>query len=225
MTNIDSRLVYENAKVALRKAFPEVPSIAEICKLTQSTLRFEQPMTAGNTLYTFPVLVNENRFSDTEIRLLQQDSAIVYQLGVFLAVPGAATDTNFPLLTYPDKNQFSSGTTAQDALALFNGQLSIAVNNDILVPNWDVFKHYYVPESQAHPEGDNAGVPVYPSQINQLRGAIDGFYPVEPNIVLIGSKNNVLQIKVPKGVATVQANSRIIVIARAIIAQNSTVVS
>lgn len=220
MTNLDSRLVYENAKSALTKAFPEVPNIAQICKLTQSTLRFEQPLKAGNTNYIFPVLNNENLFSNTEQRLLQQDSAVIYQMGIFVAKPSAADATNFSLCTYPSKAIFSTGSTAEDLQALYNGSLSIAVNNDILVPSWDIFKHLNVPETQA-----TIITPPTDSSIDMIRGGFDGFYPVEPNIVLIGSKNNVIQMRVPNGIATVEANSRIVLIVRAILAQNSTVVS
>lgn len=220
MTNLDSRLVYENAKAALRKAFPDVPNIDKICKLTQSTLRFEQPLKAGNTNYIFPVLNNENLFSNTEQRLLQQDSAVIYQMGLFVAKPSASDATNFPLYTYPSKAVFSTGTTAVDLQSLYNGFLSIAVNNDILVPNWDTYKHLNVPEKQA-----TTIAPATDSSIDEVRGAFDGFYPVEPNIVLIGSKNNVIQLRVPGGIATVEANSRLVLIVRAILAQNSTVVS
>ena len=87
------------------------------------------------------------------------------------------------------------------------------------MPNWDLFKHYNAPETQ---QTQALGVA---SPADQVRGSFDGFYPVEPNIVLIGSKNNVIAINLPAGLATVQANSRIVVIARGITAQNSTVVS
>lgn len=218
MTNLDARLVYENAKSALRKAFPDVPNIAEICKLTQSTIRLEQPITAGNTLYSFPVLQNEQKFSNTEVRLLQQDSAIVYSLGAFVAKPASLTDASFRLHTYPNPMEFSTPGAADAMNSLYNGLLSVAVNNDILVPKWDLFKHLVVPETQFTPAAS--------SPETEIRGSFDGFYPLEPNIVLIGSKNNVIQVTLPDaGIATIEPNSRIVLILRAIIAQNSTVVS
>lgn len=214
-TNIDARLVYENAKGALRKAFPDVPNIAEICKLTQNTYRFEQPMVAGNTLYTFPVLVNDAVFSNTEKRLIQQDSAIIYELGVFVGLPASATDTAFYPRSYPNSVDF--GANADPAKALYNGNLSLAVNNDILISNWDLLKHLNIPQTQL------TGAATPPE--DEFNGSEYGFYPMEPNIVLIGSKNNVIQITLPSGISSVAANSRIIIVARAITAQNSTVVS
>lgn len=218
MTNIDGRLIYENAKVALRKAFPDVPNIAEICKLTQSTYRFEQPLVAGNTQYQFPVLVNEALFANTEKRLLQQDSAVVYSLGVFVGAPASATDAAFLPDTYPSPVKY--GANAAPLASVWNGSnLSIAVNNDILIPNWDVYKHYNAAETQ-QTAALGAGSPM-----DQSRGSFDGFYPMEPNIVLIGSKNNVIQVTLAQGITSVKADSRIIIIVRAITAQNSTVVS
>lgn len=218
MTNIDARLVYENSKNALRKAFPDVPQIAEICKLTQSTLRLEQPITAGNTLYTFPVLDNTNLYSSTEKRLLQQDSAVIYQLGLFVAKAATPATGAYPLFTHPNPIQFSTAGAATAMYAIYNGNLSIAVNNDILVPNWDLYKHLNVPQTQ---ETAAANTPM-----DETRGAFDSFYPVEPNLVLIGSKNNVVQITLPSGgVTTIEPDSRLVLIMRCVLAQNSTVVS
>jgi hypothetical protein len=218
MTNVDARLVYENAKVALRKAFSDVPNIAEICKLTQSTYRLEQPLVAGNTQYQFPVLVNEQVFSNTEKRLLQQDSAVVYSMGIFVGAPASSTDTAWLPDTYNSPVKY--GANAAPLASVWNGSnLSIAVNNDILTPNWDIWKHFYAPETQQ----TAALASGFPQDEN--RGAFDGFYPMEPNIVLIGSKNNVIQISLPVGLTAVKANSRLVIILRAITAQNSTVVS
>ena len=111
MTNIDARMSYENAKFALKKAFPEVPGIIEKCKLTQSTYRFEQPLSTGNTQYTFPVLVNQEVFSNTEKRLLQQDSVIVYSLGVFLAIPTGAADASLYIVDMAKSVPFWSECT------------------------------------------------------------------------------------------------------------------
>lgn len=217
MTNLDARLIYENSKEALRKAFPDIPNIAEICKLTQSDYRLEQPLVAGNTNYTFPVLVNQQPFSNTEKRLLQQDSAIIYSLAMYLAIPASATDTAFLLETYP--NPVAWGANAGPAKAIYNGFISIAVNNDILTPNWDTFKHLNVPETQA------TAAPASGFPIDEIRGAFDATFPMEPNIVLIGSKNNVINLQLPVGLSAVPANSRIVLILRSITAQNSTVVS
>jgi hypothetical protein len=224
MNNMDMRMVFENAKIAVNKAFSDLKdkfgnpiNIADVCKLTQSTYRFEQGLVVGTTQYTFPVLAQQAIFSNTEFRLLQQDSAVIYQLGVFVAAPASATDAAFLPDTYP--SPFKYGANATPLNALYNGNMSITVNNDILVPNWDILKHLNVPETQ-QTAALGAGSPQ-----DQIRGGHDGFYPMEPNVVLIGSKNNVISINLPVGLTAVLTNSRVIVIARCIVAQNSTVVS
>lgn len=217
-SNLDARLIYENSKVALQKAFPNIPNIASICKLTQSTLRLEVPLVAGNTLYQFNVLTNDPLNFNTETRLKQQDSAIVYQIGAFAAAPASVSATNFKLDTYP--NFVTYGANAAALLALWNGSnLSITVNNDILVPNWDMWKHFYAPETQ-----QTAAIAAN-SPADQERGAEDAFYPMEPNVVLIGSKSNVIKVELPVGLTAVTANSRLVLLLRCVIAQNSTVVS
>lgn len=221
MNSIEARMVYENAKKAFAKAFDKVAGfdISEYCKLTQSTYRFEQPLVAGTQLYTFPVLVNQQVFSNTEQRLLQQDSAVIASIGIFAALPASSVDTAFMLKSY--ESPFIFGANATPLLSLWNGSnLSIAVNNDILVPNWDILKHYNAPETQ-QTAAAGAGSPV-----DEFRGGHDGFYPMEPNVVMIGAKNTVIQINLAAGgISAVAANSRVVIICRCITAQNSTVVS
>lgn len=220
MTNMDARMVYENARKALNAAFPGLKGqdIASVCKLTQNTYRLEQPLVAGATLYQFPVLVNQQVFANTETRLNQQDSAVIYSVGIFAGAPASATDAAWIPSTYNSPVLFPVNFQALDAL--WNGSnLSISVNNDILVPNWDVFKHYNAPETQ-QTAALGAGSPE-----DQTRGGWDGFYPMEPNVVMIGSKNTVIQVNLAQGITAVNEFSRIVIILRCITAQNSTVVS
>lgn len=219
MTNFDMRMVYDQAKSALRKAFPDVPNIAEICKLTQSDYRFEVPLVVGTTNYQFAVLVNQALNFVTEQRLKLQDSAVVFAMRVSVGAPSSAADNTFVPDTYA--NPVKYGANAVPLQAIWNaGYLSIAVNNDIVVPNWSVMKHYNAPETQ-QTAAIGAGSPG-----DQFRGDFDGFVAMEPNVVLIGSKDNVINIGLKgAGLTSIQANSRLIVEVKTIVAQNSTVVS
>lgn len=215
-------MVYENARKALQSAFPGLKGqdISSYCKLTQSTYRFEQPLVVGSTLYQFPVLVNQEVFSNTEQRLLQQDSAVIYQVGIFAGAPASLADTAWIPDTYPNTIKYA-GANGDALYSLWNGSnFSIAVNGDILMPNWDVMKHFNSPETQQTAALASA------SPGDQFRGGHDGFYPMEPNVVMIGSKNNVLQLTLKgTGITAVQAFSRAVIILRCITAQNSSVVS
>lgn len=228
MNTIAARMVFDNAKRAINAAFPVPASdpnrapASELCKLTQSYLRLEQAIALNKTEYNFPVLVNQTTQGIflTEQRLNQQDSFVISEVGIFLGLPGSSSvsDTAFVPDTYP--NPFNYGAATATAMqAIYSGLMKITVNNDVLMTAWDVARHYYAPETQATAAA-GAGSP-----IDQKRLAVDSFYPMEPNIVLIGSKNNQIQITLPQPPTAIAANSRLIIILRGVLAQNSTVVS
>jgi hypothetical protein len=219
MNSIAARMVFDNAKSAVMKAFPGDANILGHAKLTQGSLRFSQPMAAGITQYQFPILVNETQLGifNNEIRLNLQDAFVVSELGIFISVPGSNVDTTYKLNTYP--NQVLFGANAANMNSLYNGFLSLTINNDVVIPKWDIYRHLFQAQTQ-QTAALGAGSPN-----DQQSGKEDSFYPVEPNVVLIGSKNNVLQINMPAGFAAVQANSRIEILVRGVLAQNVTVVS
>jgi hypothetical protein len=75
----------------------------------------------------------------------------------------------------------------------------------------------YVPQTQQ-------GAASTATTIDQNDATEFGYYPVEPNIVLVGSKNNVISLELPGAISTLQATTapRIVVIMRGILAQNVT---
>ena len=216
--NINEREVFGNAVNALGNAFFDTPGFnPSNYKLTQSYLRLEQAIQAGITQYRFPILVNEQNptLFNTEKRLNLQDSFVVSSVGIFLGAPTSPTAANFLPMTYPNPLTFTT-TTAADANTLYAGSLEVKVNNNVLIPDWDIWRHYNRPGTQA--------VAVPPAAADETSG-IDGFYPMEPNIVFVGAKNTKLTINLPAGIATIIANSRIVMIFRGILAQNTTVVA
>lgn len=220
LNNLDMRMVFENAKMALAKAF-DYPSNADMLayfKLTQNSLQLEQPIIAGATVYTFPILNNQGTKTTTEQRMKQQDTNVIYQVGIFLATPASDTDSAWAPLTYP--NQVAFGANAQAQYSLYQGIFAITINNDQVVTQWDVNRHLYQGETQ------QTAAPGAGSPLDEVRGDFDGYYPMEPNVTLIGSKDNVLQIFMPQGGITAATTfSRIVIKLRTIQAQNSTVVS
>lgn len=224
MNSIAARMVFENAKIAINKAFPIDPAkprppASELCKLTQSYLRLERDLSINQSTYEFPILVNQGQTGifNTEQRLNQQDSFVCSEVGIFVAAPSSETDAAFIPLTYP--NPFVFGANADPLNALYSGSLNIAVNNDILVPAWDILRHYVAPQTQ-QTAAAGAGSP-----LDENFGHEYGFYPMEPNVVFIGSKKNTIKIELPAPLTAVLANSRIVMILRGVLAQNSTVVS
>jgi hypothetical protein len=146
-----------------------------------------------------------------------QDGFVVSSIGVFVAIPAASTTTAFPLYTYPNATAFSTSGAATALYNLYGGKLSVVVNNRQIVPSWDLYRHLYVPQTQQ-------GAASTASTIDENNATEYGYYPVEPNIVLVGSKNNVISLELPGAISTLQAGvaPRIVVIMRGILAQNVT---
>lgn len=219
MNNVNARLVFDNARKALFNAFKGVPNLnIDSFKLTQSFLRLEQPTVVGQTLYSFPILVNQSNplIFNTEQRLNLQDSFVISDLGFYQALPSSSTDATYKLLTYVSPFLFVND--AQHEI-FYNGKISITVNNNVILPAWDTVRHRLAPQTQ-QTAALAAGSPM-----DEFDGKTYSMYPVEPNITLVGSKNYVVNLQLPAGPTAVDANSRVVILLRGILAQNSTVVS
>jgi hypothetical protein len=213
-----ARLVYANAKNTLMRHNIN-PAKAV---LSQSFLRFEANLSATTTQYTMDVLVNDNLNPNfvTQTKLNLQDSFICSSIGIFVGVPQgpAVSEGKVDLFSYPDPSVFTAGSNTA-LMALYNGFLSLTVNQRVIVPSWDIYRHYKAPiiQNGFTPSGTAAtGVE------NSNDWATDGFFTVEPNMVFVGSKKNELKITLPQAIPTVLANSRLVVICRGLLAQNST---
>lgn len=188
-------------------------------RLSQSVLRLEQPTTATSTQYLFPVLSNiQNQAAafNTEIRLNIQDSFVPTHVGFFLALPSGVNDTTFKLMTYPNPFILVNAVQMQ---AYYNGTMSIMINNVQYTQKWDLWRHWQTNQTQ-QTTALGAGSPE-----DQFLGSDDGFYPMQPFILLIGSQNIQVNINLPVSPTAVDANSRLIIMFRGILAQNSTVVN
>jgi hypothetical protein len=213
-TQHGARLVFDNAKNLVNNAGFSVGQAV----LSQSYLRSEVAMSTSTTSYTIPILVNSatNNFATNNLLNLQ-DGFVVSSIGVFVSIPAASTTTAFKLYTYPNAVDFSTAGAADALYNLYNGKLAVVVNNRQIVPSWDLYRHLYVPQTQQD-GGSTASV------IDENDATEFGYYPVEPNIVLVGSKNNVISLELPGAISTLQASTapRIVVIMRGILAQNVT---
>lgn len=220
---VNSRLVYENAKKNLVDAGVPVAN----AKLTQSFLRLENQLVTTKTQFVFPVLQNQPSGTagvgafNTEQRLNQQDSFVAAMWGIYLSKPSSNTDATFILHTYPNAQTFATANVAAAAETIYNSYFQLSVNNDIILPAWDASRHRLVPETQ-----NGVGVTaqtIFP--VDEIDLGSDGFYPVEPNLVFIGSKNSVLTLTLPAALTAVETFMRISVIFRGVLAQNSTIIT
>lgn len=220
-STVGSRLAFEKAKEAINKAGFSLGQAV----LSQSYLRLEVSLSTSVTNYQFPVLTNDVSSSNTtsfntEQRLNLQDAFVVSQIGLFFAVPGSSTATNFQLATYPNTSIFSNSNTATSLYNWYNSSLSLTVNNRQIVPAYDLYRHYSVPQQQQTADADYTSSGI--NYKDQQDGANSGFYPIEPAWVLVGSKQNTLQVQLASAMAAVESNSRAVLILRGHLAQNVT---
>lgn len=215
-TQHGARLVFDNAKNLVNNAgFSAGQAV-----LSQSYIRSEVAMSTSTTSYQIPILTNStgaNTNFATNQLLQLQDAFVVASIGVFVSIPAASTTTAFPLYTYPNASAFTTSGAAAALYNLYNGKLSVTVNNRQIVPAWDLYRHLYVPQTQQ-------GAAATATTIDENDATEFGYYPVEPNIVLVGSKNNVISLELPGAISVLQASvaPRIVVIMRGILAQNVT---
>lgn len=223
MSQLNQRLVYRNAVKSMINAGVDPRQAI----LSQSYLRLERNLSTSITSYQFGVTINDTPAGTsvraTENRLNLQDSFFVGSISMFTSLTTNATDTNMVLDSYPNSTKYSTSGAAAALYQLYNGSFSLTVNNRIITPSWNAYQHIYVPQTQ-----NGTGVTaqtVFP--IDQFEGSTSGSLAVEPNWVLIGSKNNNFTLNLPSAVSTLQASktTTVVVILRGVLAQNSTIVS
>lgn len=234
--NISARESYRIAQELLFKAFINDPAFQgaggeKLCrqwvsnrKLSQSEIRLEVELNTANNSFTFGLTPNQqnstNVIFNTETRLNMQDSLIANEMAILVCKPASQTSTAFKLRTYGNTQDFTAAAAAAlDSTFYSNGNFRLTCNNDIIMPSRGIFNHLYLPQTQ-QTAALGAGSPG-----DQIRGAEDGFITLEPNILLIGSKQYQPQITLPAALGTVDANTRAVLIFRGILAQNSTSVS
>ena len=219
MSQMNQRLVFQNAKRALVRAGIN----PQTAILSQSYLRLEAVASTSVTNYQFGVLVNDapqgRSQRATENRLNLQDAFYCSQIQVFTGLATSATDTAFSLDSFPSPFKYTTAGAADALNNLYNGYLSLTVNNRVITPSWDILRHLDVPQTQQTNATPGTGV-----NVDQFSGLLSASATVEPNFVLIGSKNNNLTINLPGAIGTLQAGATTIIaiVMRGVLAQNVT---
>jgi hypothetical protein len=216
-SQMGQRMIFENAKSLVRGLGYSVDQAV----LTQSYLRSEVALSTSVANYHLPVLVNDTQNGAVRVnekRLNLQDIFVTSEISVLIGV-GTGTSTKAVLYTYPNSTIFTT-TTAGDLWSLYNGYLNLTVNNAQVLPAWDVYRHYFVPQTQGG-VGITAQT-IFP--IDQNDASDNSFYPVEPGIVMNGAANINFQLTANGAPASILANSFIAVIQRGILLQNVTTV-
>lgn len=217
-TTLGMREVFDNARQLLQDNGYNVQK----AKLTQSQIRSEVAMSASSTKFHLPVTVNDsvngNAFS-TEKRLQLQDVFIVSSVAVLCAKPASSTDGMFDLFTYGNKTVFSSSNTAASIQGAYaNGNISMIIDNDQILPYYPLNWHMRAPETQqaANVGYSASGV----TQVDSRDGSNDGIIQIEPNFILAGNAQIDANINLPAAMTAVETNSRWVVLFYGLLAQN-----
>lgn len=221
MSQLNARLVYRNAKRSMIAAGVD-PSKAI---LSQSFLRLERVANTSTTNYQFGVLLNDSpqgaAVRPNEQRLQLQDAFFCSSVQVFYSLASSATATDYAPITWPNPFKLTTVGAAAAMQNFYNGTMQLTVNNRTIVTSWDLLRHLEIPQTQQNAAA-GSGV-----NSDQLTGGYSTSFVCEPNWVLIGSKNNQLQIQLPAAVSVLQASVTTVftVLMRGVLAQNCTVVS
>lgn len=219
MNQNGARLVYNNAV----KTFNAAGVSTARAVLSQSYLRFEVALSTTQTQYSFDTLINENNNTNfvTQNKLNLQDSFLISRIAFYIGIAASSSvsETVVPLYSYPDPVKFSTANAATSLETVYNGSMTFTVNQRQIVTGWDLYKHKIAPITQTGytPTGVTAG-----NLVNSTNFANDGYYPCEPNLILIGSKKNVVSVTLDGTLAAIQANSRLVMICQGILGQNCT---
>lgn len=220
----NASLSYDRSKMLLTQVLGLKNGINDNL-LVQHTLRSEVALNTTSTAFHLPILTNDQQNGTntylTENRLQLQDIFVVNQIGFFVAAPASATDTAFKLSTFGDVQIFTTSGAAAAINGMYaNGSLRYTNNQRVVLPFWDLQRHYNAPITQSFdkPYYSASNTQAFASSQN---GCVDGFYPVEPSIIFNGAGNIDLNVILKGNLAAIQANSRIVCMFRGILLQNA----
>jgi hypothetical protein len=221
---MDARLVYMTGQGIVTKAGLLLATVY----LTQSTLRLEQALIIGRTQYTFGVLTSDlgsanSQPTTTEVRLRQQDSFITSNIAFRLGEPSSLSDATYVDTSYPSPAIFNAAGEAAALEILYKGQLKATINGTVVIPTLHMGRFRFVPVTQKVTAAANQNGIAYDAMDNSS----DGVMIMEPNVVLIGSKGNIIEINLPSGVTVIGTAgfTRMIQEYRGLLAQNSTIIT
>ena len=216
-----SRQVFDNA----RRLVDAAGLSTQQTVLSQSYIRSEVALSTTTTTYHVPILINDNQNGSTSsfptsALLNLQDAFVISGLFVGFANTADNTTSAFRIRTFPSAINTGSLAASIAMETLYNGSLQLTVNNRQILTQFPLTNCLSIPQTQQLVA--NSTTPF--NALDQNEQFSSATYPMEPNIVLVGSKNNVCQIVLPAAISTLPTAGapRLIVIFTGILAQNCT---
>lgn len=166
------------------------------CTITWSFLRSEVALTATQGAITFPILVNDSPAANiNERRLNIADEFQVVSWGCFLYKKPTADGIETCILnTYPNPATFAKTGEAKALQSLYNGYLTATIDRKQIIPYFDAFNFFKVPDAQLGTTTAAIAGPVQYLQANNAYLSHDwGFVESIPSFRLSGSVVNQIQ--------------------------------
>jgi len=214
-TQVGNRMLFDNSKTLINQLGYD----ASHAVLTPSYLRSEVLLSTSSASYHVPVLINDNTNGTPltrERRLNLQDFFVVGSIQVLLTSGATGASKSY---TYPNLTAFSTG--AAQLWNVYTGYLNIQVNNQNVLPQWDLLQNYDAPQTQQN-TNFNAATATSPAQYTIDQFSADTFanQVFEPNLVLNGASNINASIILPAAPSALDSNTYVSIIWRGILAQN-----
>lgn len=207
--SIGERMQYENALKSLKGNSNISQTALDNCVLTQSYLRSIVALNNTQNRFQLPVLSNQTgsgvAVRPDEQRLNQQDAFYVSKINVYIF---NSSGYNWVPKTYPSTAAFTTG--AASLYALYNGKISIEINNSTIVPGYPMLNFMQIPQTQFTAATN--------SPVDQFDGTLQ--LPWEPNVCFVGTFNTLINVVLPVNIATIDANTYLVVQCQGVLAQN-----
>jgi len=208
MYQINAFTQAEEARLAVDLAGKLGYNVSE-ARPTSSFIRTVQPIVATANQYTFPIKNTDPGANDYVVNNLvdQQNIFVCFSIGMFVTL-GADTASNLVPYTYVNTTVITTSGAPAALLNLWNGTLTVSVNQIQLLPAWDVLRHYAVPDTQQQSLITYSAATPIPL-VDSINGAITGQFPIQKGVILNGAANTIWQLTLPNAIGTVQSTSRI----------------
>jgi hypothetical protein len=189
--------------------------------IVDAAVRMEATMAANQQSFTF-YPGQGGTPTNTEQRLSLNDGFSIFEIGVFVADPASATDTQYKLFSYPNATQFATSNVANSLNGFYNnGVLNISKDQVNYLENYPLYNHRYVPEVQdGLTFGYTTSGATAPSGVDSFNGLSDAFAPLASFINITGRDTLTVNIQLPAGLQAVETYQRVILIFRGYKAYN-----
>jgi hypothetical protein len=170
--------------------------------ITQSELRVQSALVAGQSDYNFELLTNSNTTLTTQpeqITLAQPDRFFITAVGMFIGVEAAAGEMDL-------QSSEQGLAAAADYYALYNSKVNCSIDNYKFLDNLPAWNHYV--------KNETAAGPLYSEDL-----AKDGFFPLLPMVSLDGNQKVQFSLNGTSGVAAPDANTFLVFRIRGWLAQ------